>query len=73
MKDPKQFSRTVPERLVDLTIQHYQAVAGPDGPLFVHGPIDLAVLERKKKISWIHWKKCSCAKQDLGQSSQSRR
>jgi hypothetical protein len=62
MKDPKQFSQRVPERLVELTIQHYQAVAGTEDPLFVHGPIDLAVLERKKKINWIHSKKCSGAR-----------
>jgi hypothetical protein len=61
LKDPKFFSPKVAERLVDLTIQHYQAVAGQEGLLYVHGPIDVAVLERKKRINWIHWKKCSGA------------
>ncbi len=62
LKDPKLFSPTVPERLVDLTIQHYTTAAGPKDPLFVHGPIDVAVLERNKEINWIHWKKCSGVK-----------
>jgi hypothetical protein len=61
LKDPKLFNPEVPEHLVDFTIQHYEAVAAPDQLLLVHGPIDLAVLERKKTIKWIHSKKCSNA------------
>lgn len=61
LKPPKLFSPTVPEQLVDLTIQHYEAIAGREGPLYVHGPTDLAVLERKGTISWVHCKKCSGA------------
>lgn len=59
LKDPKLFSPEVPEHLVDLTIQHYEAITGEEGLLYVHGPIDLAVLERGKAIKWIHSKKCS--------------
>jgi hypothetical protein len=61
LKDPRLFSPHVPELLVDLTIQQYQAAAGQGRPMLVHGPIDSAVLERNKKIEWIHWKKCSGA------------
>jgi hypothetical protein len=62
LKDPRLFSPKIPRLLVDLTIQHYKAVAGQENSLFVHGPIDLAVLERKKEVNWMHWKKCSGAK-----------
>jgi hypothetical protein len=63
-KDPILFSDNIPKELVDLTIQHYKAIVGPTGQLYVHEPIDLAVLERKKQIRWIHWKKCSGATND---------
>jgi hypothetical protein len=59
MNPPESFSPAIPELLVNLTIQHYEAAAGKNDPLFVHGPIDLAVLNRKRQIKWIHWKKCS--------------
>lgn len=59
LKDPKAFNNNVPERLVDLTIQHYQALVGPDDLLLVHGPIDSAVIEKNKGVKWIHSKKCS--------------
>jgi hypothetical protein len=62
-KDPKSFSPSVPQSLVDLTIQHYTSTTGKDAPLFVHGPIDLAVLRRKKTITWLHAKQCSGATQ----------
>jgi hypothetical protein len=61
MKAPALFSPKVPEHLVDLTIQRYKAAAGANGTLFIHEPIDLAVVERKKGIHWIHSKKCSGA------------
>jgi hypothetical protein len=57
--DPKEFSQKIPERLVDLTVQHYQTLARPDELLYVHGPIDSAVLERNKTIKWVHQKTCS--------------
>ncbi|MGA2248732.1 MAG: hypothetical protein ABSH48_27570, partial [Verrucomicrobiota bacterium] len=60
-KDPKLFDPRIPELLVDLTIRSYQSAAGLNGPLYVHGPIDSAVLERKKEITWIHKKQCSIA------------
>jgi hypothetical protein len=62
LKDPKLFSPKIPERLVDLTIQHYKAMAVAGGlPLLVHEPIDVAVLERGKQINWVHSKGCSGA------------
>jgi hypothetical protein len=62
LKKPTLFSPMIPERLVELTIRHYKAAAGREGPLFVHGPVDVASLERKQEINWIHWKNCSGAK-----------
>lgn len=62
LKKPALFSPEIPKELVELTIQHYKAEAGPEGPLFVHEPIDVAVLERKKEINWVSWKTCSGAK-----------
>ena len=41
LKKPALFSAKVPERLVDLTIQYYEAAAQQGNPLFVHGPIDV--------------------------------
>lgn len=61
LRAPALFSPKVPEHLVDLTIQRYKAAAGANGSLFVHEPIDLAVVQRKKGIQWIHSKKCSGA------------
>jgi hypothetical protein len=59
LKAPDLFSPKIPEHLVDLTIQQYKASAGPSGALFVHEPIDVAVVQRKKGVQWIRWKKCS--------------
>jgi hypothetical protein len=62
-KDPRLFSAIIPVRLVDLTIQHYANTTSDDSPLFVHGPIDEAAVERKKEIRWVHKKECSIAKE----------
>ena len=64
LKDPKLFDAKVPEHLVELTVQHYEATTTPDKPLFVHGPVDVAVLERNKGVSWIRSKNCSGAKKE---------
>jgi hypothetical protein len=70
--DPKSFSAEVPERLVDLTIKHYQAAAQPNDPLFVHGPIDVATVERHKKVEWVHAKQCSGLKPATSAKRESR-
>lgn len=59
LKSPTQFSSKIPDRLVDLTIQHYEATTRPENVLFVHGPIDSAELNRTTGIKWIHRKNCS--------------
>jgi hypothetical protein len=61
LKRPTLFSPKVPERLVDLTVRYYEAAARQGSLQFVHGPIDVAVLERARGIRWIHRKKCSGA------------
>lgn len=50
-------SRNTPDWLRPVLRANIRRVTG----ILVHGPIDLAVLKRKKTISWIHWKKCSGA------------
>lgn len=57
--NPLLFSPSVPVKLVSLTIQHYETLASNAGYLFVHGPIDVAVIERRKTARWIRWKGCS--------------
>lgn len=58
--NPLLFSPSVPVKLVSLTIQHYKALASNAGYLYVHGPIDVAVIERRKTAQWIsRWKGCS--------------
>jgi len=59
LKKPDRFSPRIPEKLVALTIQDYKAKEAETGYLFVHEPIDVAVLKRKKQIRWIHCKPCS--------------
>jgi hypothetical protein len=60
MGNPNHLSPRLVERLVDVTIQSYKArTAATNGLLLVHGPIDSAIIERKKSVKWIHWKKCS--------------
>jgi len=59
LKNPAEFSSNIPERLVDLTVQHYEATTRPESPLFVHGPIDAVELNKGTGINWIRRKNCS--------------
>jgi hypothetical protein len=56
------FPSEIPERLVELTIQHHDRLLkqGKTRGLFVNGPIDLAVLTRNKNVQWIK-RKQNCA------------
>ena len=67
LKIPALFNPNIPEQLVDFTIRHYEAVA--KGPVFVHGPIDVAFIERNRQVAWIHAKDCSGATQRSRQKS----
>jgi len=56
------FPSEIPERLVELTIQHHDTLLkqGKTQGLFVNGPIDIAVLSKTKNVEWVEQKQ-NCA------------
>ena len=61
LRNPKRFAPMIPARLAELTIQYYEILSQQTGqPKLVNGPIDVAVLSRKKGVQWLR-RKPNCA------------
>jgi hypothetical protein len=57
LRNPKRFGPIIPTHLAELTIRQYEILSQQTGqPKLVNGPVDVAVLSRKKGVRWLRRK-----------------